>query len=42
MHLTFLLLLAWVGLSHWAQSQSLAATLAGILFVVALFGCGAP
>jgi Zn-dependent protease len=39
MHLTFLLLLAWVGWSHWMQSKSVDAALMGILFVLALFGC---
>ena len=39
MHLTFLLLLAWVGWSHWMQSKSLDATLVGVLFIVAIFGC---
>jgi Zn-dependent protease len=39
MHLTFLLLLAWVGWSEWAQSKSVDAALLGILFILALFGC---
>ena len=39
MHLTFLLLLAWVGISHWIQSKSLDAAFAGILFVIAIFAC---
>ncbi len=39
MHLTFLLLLAWVGWSQWAQSKSLDAALMGVLFILALFAC---
>jgi Zn-dependent protease/CBS domain-containing protein len=39
MHLTFLLLLAWVGWSYWMQSKSLEATLAGLFFIIALFAC---
>jgi Zn-dependent protease/CBS domain-containing protein len=39
MHLTFLLLLAWVGWSQWAQSKSIDAALMGILFILALFAC---
>jgi Zn-dependent protease/predicted transcriptional regulator len=38
-HATFLLLLAWVGISTWAEEQSIAATLLGILFILAIFGC---
>jgi Zn-dependent protease len=39
MHATFLLLLAFVGLSHWRQGSGLAGAAAGMAFVVALFGC---
>ncbi len=39
MHATFLLLLGWIALSHWLQAQSLAATLAGVGFILALFVC---
>jgi Zn-dependent protease/predicted transcriptional regulator len=38
-HATFPLLLAWVVFVHARQGASLAATLAGLLFVLALFGC---
>ncbi|PYO65840.1 MAG: site-2 protease family protein [Gemmatimonadetes bacterium] len=38
-HGTFLLLLGWVGLSHWIEGGSAAAALAGVGFVVALFAC---
>jgi Zn-dependent protease/CBS domain-containing protein len=39
MHATFLLLIGWIALSHWLQGKSLAATLAGIGFILALFVC---
>ena len=38
-HATFLLIIAWVGLSYWQQTQTLAGTLEGILFTLVLFGC---
>lgn len=38
-HATFLMLVAWVALGHWAIERSLAAALAGTLFVLVLFGC---
>ncbi len=38
-HATFLILIGWVALSHWQQGHSLMATLAGIAFILALFGC---
>lgn len=39
MHLTFLLLLVWVGLSHWGRSGTSLAVIIGIVFTLALFGC---
>jgi len=39
MHATFLLLVAWVALSHWAAEQSVAAVVAGVAFILALFAC---
>lgn len=36
-HLTFVLLLAWVGFAHYQRDQSLHAALAGVGFVVAVF-----
>ena len=39
MHATFLLIIGWVALNHWLEGQTLAATVAGVLFVLALFGC---
>jgi len=38
-HATFLLLLGWIGLSHWMQYQSLLPTLLGVGFILALFIC---
>ncbi|MCS6953435.1 MAG: site-2 protease family protein [Bryobacterales bacterium] len=38
-HATFTLLIAWVVLTHWLEGQSLEATLAGVLFILALFAC---
>jgi len=37
LHATFLLLLGWIALSHWMQSQSLITTLTGVAFTSALF-----
>jgi Zn-dependent protease/CBS domain-containing protein len=39
MHATFLLLLGWVGVSHWRQGGGPAGALWGVAFIVALFGC---
>ena len=39
MHATFFLLIGWIALSHWLQARSLAATLAGVGFILALFVC---
>lgn len=36
-HATFLLIIGWVGLSYWQQTQTLAGTLEGILFTLILF-----
>jgi Zn-dependent protease/predicted transcriptional regulator len=38
-HATFLLIIGWVGLSYWQQTQTLGGTLEGILFTLVLFGC---
>lgn len=38
-HFTFLLLLGFIGVSHWIAERSLAAAANGMLFFVALFGC---
>ncbi len=39
MHLTFLLLLAWVGIIHWRQQQSIEAVISGLVFILAIFVC---
>jgi len=38
-HLTFLLLLGWVGATHWMAGRSADAALNGVAFILALFGC---
>jgi Zn-dependent protease len=38
MHATFLILLGWVGVSHYIQRFSIADAWSGIIFIVALFG----
>jgi Zn-dependent protease len=38
-HVTFLLLLAWVAISHWTAGRSPAAALNGVVFILALFTC---
>lgn len=38
-HATFILIILWVALSHWMQGEGLSATIAGIIFVLALFAC---
>lgn len=38
-HLTFFLLLVWIGLSVWEQTGSQRAVLQGMAFVLTLFGC---
>ncbi|MBL8099867.1 MAG: site-2 protease family protein [Anaerolineales bacterium] len=38
-HATFLLLIAWVGYSHWLANQNWGEVLSGIIFILALFAC---
>lgn len=38
MHVTFLLLIAWIGMVHWQQTQSLSGTAVGVGFILAIFG----
>src|SRR5512147_2883084 len=38
-HATFLLLIGWVGYSHWVTKQNWNEVLNGILFILALFAC---
>jgi Zn-dependent protease len=39
MHITFLLLVGWFAFMYWRQSQSLAAAMAGVAFILAIFLC---
>ncbi len=39
MHLTFLLLIAWVAASHWMRDGSAIAAATGVGFILALFAC---
>src|SRR5690348_13544119 len=39
LHLTFLLLLAFLGFFYWRTTQNIGATLQGVAFIIALFGC---
>lgn len=39
LHATFVLLVAWVAFRYWVEGRSLAAALAGVVFVLALFAC---
>jgi Zn-dependent protease/predicted transcriptional regulator len=38
-HATFLLLIGWVGYSHWLERQNWEDVLSGVLFILALFLC---
>ena len=38
-HATFLLLIGWVGYSHWLENQLWSEVFSGILFIIALFAC---
>jgi len=38
-HATFLLLIGWVGVSHWVRERSVASVIAGVGFILALFAC---
>jgi Zn-dependent protease/predicted transcriptional regulator len=38
-HATFWMVVAWIALIHWNQSQSLAAVIEGVAFILALFAC---
>jgi Zn-dependent protease len=39
MHLTFVLFLVWIAAGHWLREHSIAAAVAGVGFVLAIFGC---
>lgn len=38
-HITFLLIIAWVGFNYWQQTRTSAGVLQGILFTLVLFAC---
>lgn len=38
-HATFLILIGWVGYSHWLENQNWGEVLSGVLFILALFVC---
>jgi Zn-dependent protease len=38
-HATFFILIAWLAMSYWMAEQSIAAVLAGVGFILSLFGC---
>lgn len=38
-HLTFLLLLVWIGVLSWRQGESIAAGVEGVLFILSIFAC---
>jgi Zn-dependent protease/predicted transcriptional regulator len=39
LHATFLILIGFIVLSHWSAGHSVAKTLEGVVFILALFGC---
>ena len=39
MHFTFILLLGWIALVHWRESQSISAVIAGVGFILTVFLC---
>ena len=39
MHFTFILLVSWVAYVNWRQGQSIAAAVAGVTFILAIFLC---
>lgn len=38
-HVTFLLLLVWIGVLNWREDHSVRAGVEGVLFIVTMFGC---
>ena len=38
-HATFVMVIAWIALIHWNESQNLAAVIEGVGFILALFAC---
>ena len=38
-HVTFLMVVAWIALLHWNESQSVGAVVEGVAFILSLFAC---
>jgi Zn-dependent protease len=38
-HVTFFMVIAWIGLMHWTEHQTLVAVVQGVGFILALFAC---
>ncbi|MBV8317081.1 MAG: hypothetical protein JOZ53_19245, partial [Planctomycetaceae bacterium] len=38
-HWTFLILIAWLVVSHWSATHDVARTVEGVGFVLSIFGC---
>jgi Zn-dependent protease len=38
-HATFFMVIAWIALVHWNESQSVAAVVEGVGFILTLFAC---
>ena len=38
-HITFLMVIVWIGVIYWTQNQNLGAVVEGVGFILALFGC---
>jgi len=38
-HATFLMLLGWIAMIHWAEGRSIAAVVSGVAFILVLFAC---
>ncbi len=38
-HVTFLMLIGWIAMSHWSEGHDLAAVIQGVGYILALFGC---
>lgn len=38
-HVTFLMLIAWIAVIHWSEERSVTAVIQGVGFILALFAC---
>ena len=38
-HVTFLMVIVWIGVIHWSQNETLGAVIDGVGFILALFAC---